>query len=716
MHIKKNKNVTFGFGAFQMTILCRYLLVVLAAFAIPSLAAVNMTDVEFNSLPAGKVQMRFDFDAPPPEPKAYTIESPARIALDLNGVTSSLKQKKHTLDLGNTQSLVVVGSGDRTRVIINLLELAQYEAKVEGNSLVVVIGGGGGKDYIKASSSSQFDKSTHKKAISNIKSIDFRRGENNEGRVIVELTNPNINVDSRVEGKRIKLMFEQTSLPENLRLNYDVSDFATPVLKITANELEGAAFIDVEPTGEYEYLAYQADSTYVLTVKPLTKDEVAAKKSEFQFVGDRLSLNFQDIEVRAVLQLIADFTDLNLVASDAVSGTITLRLQNVPWDQALDLILKTKGLDKRQDGNVLLVAPAADIAKREAQELTTVKQLEDLAPLRTEYIRVKYAEAKDIEKILKSGGGKGRKGSAGLLSSRAAVVIDERTNSILITETASKLEDVRKLINLIDVPIRQVLIEARIVIASSEETGKLGIQWGANTTTFSGSGSNALITSPSGATTNAIAVGLGSGGSGSVVDTTSNFVDLGVNDVGSTHINFGFLSRSGNRFLDLELSAIESNGSGEVVAQPKIITGDKQEASIKSGVQVPYQEAAPSGGTTTAFIDAALELNVTPSITPDDRIIMDLNIQQDSLGSTNVNGAPTIDTTEIKTKVLVSNGETVVLGGIFQSTDLVSETKTPFLGDIPYIGRLFKRTSRVQDKTEILIFITPRILTDTLVQ
>lgn len=705
--MKKNKNRLSCAWSFQMAMF-RFLLVSLTAFALPVFAAVNMTNVEFNSLPGGKVEMRFDFNEAPPAPQAYTIESPARIALDLDHVTSSLAQKKHTLDLGNAQSVVVVESGGRTRVIVNLVELTKYETRVDGKSLYVTVGNDGVKDYLKEPVAKPLDQKVTAQALSAIKTIDFRRGENNEGRLVVELTNPNINVDSHVQGKSIMLSFEQTELPEELRLNYDVSDFATPVMSVKANQVDGNALIDIEPTGEYEYLAYQTNNTYVLTVKPLSKAEIESKKKEFQFVGDRLSLNFQDIDVRAVLQLIADFTDLNLVASDSVTGKITLRLQNVPWDQALELILKTKGLDKRQDGNVLLVAPAAEIAKREEQELTTVKQLEDLAPLQTEFIRIKYALAPEVQRLLQT---KGTGKSKGLLSERASVLMDKRTNSLLITETAAKLEEIRKLINLIDVPVRQVLIEARIVIASAEETEKLGVQWGGFDFSRSGNSRNIVA----GSETSALDIQKG------LVGTSPTFpveygrvVDLGVGDAGASRINLGFISD--NRFLDLELSAIESGGNGEVVAQPKIITGDKEEASIKSGVQVPYQESSPNGATTTAFIDAALELKVTPNITPDDRISMKLDIKQDSLGSTNVNGAPTIDTTQIKTNVLISNGETVVLGGIFQSTELVQEVKTPFLGDIPYIGRLFKRTSHIQDKTEILIFITPRILADTLVQ
>ena len=672
--------------------------------------AVSITDVEFNSLPSGQVEMKFSFDGQVPDPKVYTIESPARIALDLEGVSSSLKQKKHTLDLGNAQSVMVLESGGRTRVIVNLIELTKYDTEVVGNQLVIKVGNDGVQDYLKASTS-ELDESLEQTNISAVDSIDFRRGEKGEGRLLINLTNPNIDVDSRVEGKSIFLSFSETSMPEKLQLRYDVSDFATPVQWVKATEKNGVAELEIRPEGEYDFLAYQAENSYVLTVKPLTLEDIQAKKKEFAYVGDRLSLNFQNIEVRAVLQLIADFTDLNLVASDSVNGRITLRLQNVPWDQALDIILKTKGLDKRQDGNVLLVAPAVEIAAREKQEIESNRQIEELAPLQTEFIRVRYAKATSIFDLLQGGGGGeegGAESSGKVLSPRASVIVDERTNSLLITETSAKHEEIRRLINLIDVPIRQVSIEARIVIASSDQTEKLGIEWGGWNNKVGGG--DQTIASGGYQTFEDIA------SSRSPV-TYNNMVDLGVNDAGSTHFNIGFITNSGNRLLNLELSAIESSGNGEVVSQPKIITGDKQNAIIKSGQEVAYQESAANGGTTTSFKDAALILDVTPSITPDDRVIMDIKITQDSIsGFAPGTNAPILDTTELQTQVLVGNGESVVLGGVFQTEEVEAVTKTPFLGDIPYIGALFRRTDYREQKTEILIFITPRILADTLVE
>ncbi len=713
MMSKYKKNVRQGLtGALQVEKI-KYLLLVLIMGVMPSMAAVNMTQVQFNSLPGGQVELRFSFDGEVPDPKVYTIESPARIALDLTGVSSKLEQKKHALDLGNAQSVNVVEAGGRTRVIVNLQQLTPHTTAIDGNELVVSIGSSASPEFIKQSAAVLADTSSSSETISSIESIDFRRGEKGEGRLIVELTNPNVDVNAYVEGKKIKLAFNDTELPDALRLRYDVSDFATPVQSVKALESSGSALLEIMPTGDYDYLAYQTQSTYVLTVKPLTQAEIEAKKREFAYVGDKLSLNFQDIEVRSVLQLIADFTDLNLVASDTVSGKITLRLQNVPWDQALDLILKTKGLDKRQEGNVLMVAPAAEIAAREQQEIETNKQREELAPLQTEFVRIRYAEAADIFDLLQgqaSGGEEGgAEASGSLLSQRATVVVDARTNSLLITETAQKLDDIRNLIALIDVPVRQVLIEARIVNANANASEKLGIEWG---------GSQYKVTNGGLATLE------GSSNANNeyreaLLDPeedefeTSPIVDLGIDDFGATQFALGFFKN--DKFLNLELSAIETSGDGEVVSQPKIITGDKQNAVIKSGSEIAYQETAPNGGTTTAFKDAALVLDVTPSITPDDRIIMELKIEQDSIGDETVGGVPTIDTTELTTQVLVNNGETIVLGGIFNTQDLVTETKTPFLGDIPYLGRLFRRTTMRSEKTEILIFITPRILADNLI-
>ena len=706
-------------GAFRRAIAAVVAWLLPAALALAQ--SVSMTDIGFNALPGGKFEIRMKFDGTPPAPQGYTIEKPARIALDLPGVASKLAQKKHTLAFDNAQSVVVVESGGRTRVIVNLVEIAPYQSTIEGDELVIAVGSGAPQDYLKPSASAVAAAAIP--AGHGITDFNFRRGENGEGRIELSLSDPGADVDVRLEGSTINVSFFETGVPAELQRRYDVVDFATPVQAVEVNQSGSQAKIGIKVGGEYDYLAYQADNTYVVAVKPLTKQEVERKKKDFEFTGEKLSLNFQDIEVRAVLQLIADFTDLNLVASDTVSGRITLRLQNVPWDQALSLILKTKGLDKRQTGNVLMVAPAAEIAERERQELETNRQLEELAPLQTEFIQVKYADAKEIFKLFgRSGGGQGvatgasqsggssssGQREASILSARGAVIVDDRTNSLMVTETADKLDQLRRLIKAIDIPVRQVMIEARIVIASTDFSRQLGVQWGG--AAVLGENNNWSVAGRQGALT-----GL-DGDPGNATFPDALAVDLGATGAGTSSIAIGFTNQ--DVLLQAELSALESSGHGEIVSQPKIITGDKQKATISQGTEIPYQKASASGETTVEFKDAVLKLEVTPHITPDDRIMMKLAINQDSVGEfiTGEFGSqiPTIDTTALDTEVLVDNGQTVVLGGVFKTEEILSQTKTPLLGDIPYLGRLFRKDSKESSKTETLIFITPRIIGDRL--
>ncbi len=705
-------------------------LLLCALFAGAAFSAVNLTDVEFSSQPGGRFEVRLDFDGTPPEPKGYNIEKPARIALDLAGVASKLEQKKFPLSYGNASSAVILESGGRTRMILNLVELAPYQTRIEGNSLFVDVGDSGVRDYLKPTKENPvLSAATSKSAASagnEIVDVDFKRGDQGEGRLVINLANPKAGINVFVEGGFIKVDFDDVSLPERLQRRYDVSDFATPVQSVEAQPSEGGALFSLKAGGDFDYLAYQTDNEYVVSVKPLTPEELELKKKEFAYVGDKLSLNFQDIEVRAVLQLIADFTSLNLVASDTVSGRITLRLQNVPWDQALDLVLKTKGLDKRQNGNVLMVAPAAEIAERERQEIENNKQIEELAPLQTEYIRIRYADAREMYKLFgNEGGGNDEVATTSLLSPRGSVIVDERTNSLLVTETAQKLQEFRRVVRLLDVPVRQVLVEARIVIANSSFDEELGVQWGASGINavnsgedllFFGGNTDSIIDSRNSVAQAALDLAQGNDLSEPILSPDALNVDLGVaNPTGSVAVGFV----NDDVILQMELNALESQGRGEIVSQPKVITGDKQEAVIKSGSEVPYQESSANGETTISFKEAVLKLQVTPSITPDDRIIMTLEINQDSIGdlvpSGNGGVVPTIDTTELTTQVLVGNGETVVLGGVFRTVDVESESKVPVLGDIPYLGRLFTNTSVTQEKTETLIFITPRILADTLI-
>ncbi|MGK0224037.1 MAG: type IV pilus assembly protein PilQ, partial [Limisphaerales bacterium] len=586
--------------------------------------AVTMQDIEFSSLPGDRTEIRMVFDGQPPSPNGYTIEQPARIVLDLPGVISGLEEKHHTLGIGNARKVSVIGTKDRTRAIVNLTQLVGYETEIQGNTLYLTVGGGTGKVGEPAPSAiAGADDQRSRSDRGRIETVDFRRGKGGEGRIILGLSNPKVPVNVSSGGGRIRVEVRNTLLPQDLQRRLDVTDFATPVNVIDALQEGDHAVFTISADGSYDYLAYQADGTMSIDVTPLTEQEIEARDDIFKYTGEKLSLNFQDIAVRSVLQLIADFTDMNLVASDTVSGNITLRLQSVPVDQALELILKTKGLDQRRVGNVLLVAPAAEIAAREKLELENQKQIAELAPLRTEFIQISYASASELLALFNSGGG-GEGDGQQLVSSRGSVIVDERTNAIIITDTADRLEEFRKVIAQLDIPVRQVLIEARIVTANTTFSEQFGISWGGAGIEIQGGDVYTY----------------GGGGADNLV------VDLGVSQSGAT--SFGVGITSSDFQIDLELSAIAADGHAEVVARPKVITADKSTALIESGVEIPYQEASSSGATSTSFKDAVLSLEVTPQITPDDRIIMELNVKQDTVGQV-FNGVPSINTNEIQT-------------------------------------------------------------------
>lgn len=665
-------------------------------FSIQANAAV-LKDISFASLAGDRTEVTLAFDGTPPEPKGYTIEKPARIALDLAGVTNSLSAKYHSLGVGNAQGLTVIGAKDRTRLIVNLVELVPYASTVDGNKIILMIGSADAPKAKSANSVVSQPQKTSSTSQASVTDVDFRRGEKGDGQIVLTLSSPKIDVDMSEEGGLIKLSLAGVDLPVELQRRLDVADFATPVKRIDSKLGANGTEITIKSEGNYDYLAYQADNQFTISVEELTAQEVdQRKKDKFPYTGEKLSLNFQDIEVRSVLQLIADFTGLNLVASDTVGGRITLRLQNVPWDQALELVLKTKGLDKRKIGNVLLVAPADEIAAREKLELETNKQVAALAPVRLEVVQINYAKAEDIVALLQA--------DKELISGRGFISSDERTNTISVRETADKQEQIRRLIATWDIPVRQVLIEARIVKARTNIASDLGVQWGGAVVD---SGSSHL--------------GYG-GGSYQTLEQASqgeaiafpgaNVVDLGVTKAGASSFALGFTND--HVLLQMELSALESDGRGEVVAQPKIVTADRQTATIKSGEEIPYQEASSSGATSVSFKEAVLSLEVTPQITPDGKVIMDLKINQDNRGEVTA-GIPSIETNEVITQVLVANGETVVLGGIFQTEVGTTITKTPFLGDIPYLGTLFRRTEKVDERAELLIFITPKLLNKGLV-
>ncbi len=671
------------------------------------------------------MEVRLKFEGGVPEVKGYSIEQPARIALDLVGADSDIAGKRQNLGSGNARSVTIVEAKDRTRLIFNLESLTGYSTRTEGDDLVVLLG----NDQVdKQNQATQGDDYSGEAAVTG---VDFRRGDSGEGRVIIKLSEPSIPVDVKEEGGKIVARFVGAGVPNELVRKLDVTDFATPVKMVETQSANGSTMVVIEPTGVWEYLAYQADNEFSINVKPVSKAEAARKKKDaFEYTGEKLSLNFQDIEVRSVLQLIADFTGLNLVASDTVDGRITLRLQNVPWDQALELILKTKGLDKRQVGNVLLVAPADEIAAREQLELESQKKIEALAPLRTQYININYANASELKSLISNAGGKGE----ALVSGRGSVVVDQRTNTLIVQDTQAKLEEIRELIDQLDVPVQQVLIEARVVVATNDVTDEFGVRWGGlgfdtesmleDGRTYGVSGRlqslrnlhqtniDATIAYPTPGTGHPDDVEFGP--DDFEFEETENdddlIVDLGVDSANASRFAVGFTSLASG-LIELELSALEAEGHGELVATPKVLTADQQPAVIASGQQVPFEVATSSGATSIDFVEAELRLEVTPHITPDGNIIMTLKVNNDSFSS---DGSAAINTNRVETSVLVNDGETVVLGGIFQQEKINSVTKTPFLGDLPWIAALFRKTVNRDNKQELLIFITPRLMKDAL--
>ncbi|KIH85728.1 Type IV pilus biogenesis protein PilQ [Pseudomonas batumici] len=666
------------------------------ALVSPMVLAANLKTLDVAALPGDRVELKLGFDSPPSAPHGYTTDQPARIALDLAGVSSQLANKTRDLGVGNARSVTVVEAKDRTRLIINLTKPAPYSTRIEGSNLFVVVGQGTGAPAAasmpRPAAAVALPARTAPRPYAAvgraIRNVDFQRGEQGEGNVIIELSDPSISPDIQERGGKISVDFAKTQLPDPLRVRLDVKDFATPVQFVNASAAADKASISIEPSGAFDYSTYQTDNKLTISVRPLTADDVQRRNTErFVYSGEKLSLNFQDIDVRSVLQLIADFTNLNLVASDTVQGGITLRLQNVPWDQALDLVLKTKGLDKRKIGNVLLVAPADEIAARERQELESQKQIAELAPLRRELLQVNYAKAADIAKLFQS-----VTSAESKADERGSITVDERTNNIIAYQTQDRLDELRRIVAQLDIPVRQVMIEARIVEANVGYDKQLGARWGGkisggNWNTSGGSPTLSKLTGQS---------------------SSTPFVDLGATTA-TSGIGIGFVTN--NTTLDLELSAMEKTGNGEVVSQPKVVTSDKETAKILKGTEIPYQESSSSGATSVAFKEASLSLEVTPQITPDNRIIMEVKVTKDEPDYQNVlNNVPPIKKNQVNAKVLVNDGETVVIGGVFSNTQSKTEEKVPFLGDVPYVGRLFRRDIVSEAKSELLVFLTPRIM------
>ncbi len=738
--ISKLANVRVGrFGLGLFVVLCPTLV---------QAAALQGLDVV--SLSGGKVELKLSFDSAPPKAQGYIIERPARISLDLPD-TSSEVNKYNDVNKAGVKSVTVLEVGNRTRLIINLDRPESYTTRTQGDNLFVIIGGQQMAQEpviadatpaptpapVKASTATTPATTTaastmvaakaasatrtapaaatakpaepkapivRKAAQVNKRSlteIDFERGSDGEGNILIGLGSKDIHMDLEERSGRIRLTFPNAELAANLRNRLDVTDFATPVKFIDATVEDGKPVIIIEPEGNYDYLAWQTADQMVVSVRALDKNQSAQVAPKVAYSGDKLSLNFQNIEVRAVLQILADFKDLNLVASDAVNGNVTLTLKSVPWDQALDIVLRSKGLDKRLDNNVLIVAPARELAEQERELLASQQQIVDLSPIRTDLIQVNYADAADIAAVL-VGDDNNR-----ILSERGSVQVIDRTNSLLLSETADKLDEIRALIEKVDIPIRQVQIEARIVVADTSFNKELGVKWGGS---FQLGNSNNLQVGGAGSGwENDTSAGPGADlRPGSGFSTNGLFTDLSVTGTGASALTIGMITD--NTLLNLELSALESDGGGEIISQPKVITSDKHKAVIKSGKEIPYQESTSSGATSVSFKEAVLGLEVTPQITPDGRIIMAIKVSNNDTTTTSVTGVPIIDTTEVETKVLIDDGQTIVLGGIFKNTTSSGVDKVPLLGDLPGIGRLFRKDIKRDSKAETLVFITPKIL------
>ncbi len=761
MSMKKNKiNRLHGKSKLAFSVLVFSFLIMPFSFAWAGDLAI--TEIKFSSLAGDKVQIQLGLDGPAITPKVFQTDKPARIALDFDGVVSALSKKKFSVNQGAANSVFVVGAGGRTRVVINLSETVPYETKVDGNNVFITL------KPIGLVSSATPSVKEHKvdERVSKllpeqtIKGIDFRRGPNGEGRLLLELSAPNTVVDVKEVGGKVVLNFLNTTLPGHLIKSFDVSDFATPVRKVDAKSRGTGVKIIVTPVdGNYDYSSYQSDGLLTIDFAPLTKSEKEALlKQKFPYSGKKLTFNFQDIEVRSVLQILADFTGLNIIASDSVGGNVTLRLNDVPWDQALELILKSKGLSKRKTGNVVLVAPTSEIIKIEEDELAAQEVEEQLEPLRTEYIQIDYAKAEDIQALLigsnvlksetesssssnssRRGGGGGRSSSGifggsnstsnrsgssqrteikGVLSERGTATVDSRTNTIIVKDTAKQLEEVRKMIRILDVPVRQVMVESRIVIADKNFAQEIGVKFGvARAGSIGGSkrfslGSGAQSGIPVFDIEGKKQTGGGTFSRGVTGDdgVGEYLVDLGAHAINSHPVGaLGMtLARGANYVLNLELSALENENRGEVLANPRVMTSDRELAFIKQGVQIPFTTVSQDG-TQTELIDAVLELNVTPQITPDGDVIMELLIKKDA-----ANAAGGIDKREIETIVRVKDGETIVLGGVYEGDSATEQFKIPFFGDLPGIGFLFKKNTQGEKQRELLIFVTPKIIKDSL--
>jgi len=665
-----------------------------------------------------QVQLTLHLSGPAPEPMSFTIDKPARISLDLPGTTLALASRRIDVNSAGVDTVLAAEANGRARVVLNLDSIQPYKTRVSGNDIIVTIGASVAEAPAGAVTASAAAPMVMPAAgAREIRSIDFRRGDGGVGRLIVKLSDPRTQINLSQQGSQITINFSDSGVAKKLARRYDAQDFGTPVQGFDVLRVNNDTRIVLTATGEFQQLAYQSDDEYVVEVQPVSiKAAAAAADEKHAYSGDKLSLNFQDIDTRAVLQLLADASGQNIVVSDSVRGSVTLRLQSVPWDQALDIVLRTKGLDKRRDGNVIIVAPADELASREKADLAAKKDIQELAPLHVEYLQVNYAKAGDIALLLKANAN-----ANSMLSQRGSVAVDERTNTLLLVDTSEGLDAIRKMVQTLDIPVRQVLIESRLVIVNDDFERDLGIRAGYTGIHSNGNNGLFMTSGTSSSTDTGLTSALANLGSTGTVNPVK--VPTGDNAASRYNVNMpvanpagslAFLLLGSDYIVDLELTAAQAEGRGEVVSSPRIITANQKEAKIEQGTEIPYQEAASSGATTISFKKAVLSLRVTPLITPDNRIILDLVVTKDNVGQVVVTSGgvnvPSIDTRTLTTRVMVGDGQTVVLGGILETDRRESEKKVPYLGDIPVLGHLFKTTSKTNKKNELLIFVTPKIL------
>ena len=676
-----------------------------------------------SSLQGGVEVVRVDLSEPlTAVPAGFVVQSPARVALDLPGVTNGLKQSSLDLNQGNLSSAHVVQAADRTRLVLNLKKATSYQAQLQGNALLVLLDPVASASAVAPAATRTFAESGNVGALP-LRDIDFRRGTDNAGRVVVDLPNNQVGVDIRQQGQNLVVEFLRTSLPEGLRRRLDVSDFGTPVQTISTVQSGDRVRMVIEPKGLWEHSAYQSDNQLVVEVRQqkTSQDKLTQGPG---YRGEKLSLNFQNIDVRSLLQVIADFTNFNIVTSDTVQGNLTLRLKDVPWDQALDIILQAKSLGMKRVGNVLQIAPKDELAAKEKAELEAAAAIRDLEPVQTQSFQLNYTKAADIAAQLTSnsggsGGAGGGTGTRTLLSSRGSVIAEPRTNQLFISDIPSRLAQIQEMIGKLDVPVRQVLIEARIVEASDTFGRSLGVKLGGgDLRTIKGGDAGYSVGGNSrvalGGTYDAVGATNGAFASSLLTSDSSQFINLpaaAINGTSAQTFALTLFNSAANRFLNLELSALEADGKGRVVSSPRVVTADQAKAIIEQGTEYPYQQATSSGATSVSFRKASLKLEVTPQITPEGSIILDLAVNKDTPGVA-VEGGMAINTKQIRTQVLVENGGTVVIGGIFELTESESENKVPLLGDIPVVGNLFKNRSKTADKQEMLVFITPKVIAE----